>query len=99
MNEIFKQLFAKHGVSESDVTSFAKDFSSIVFVTLVGATKDKLSQDEQAHIQQYWQDNKPNAVFSLIKSKYSDEEWGQVIETHIEPLLSSYLREVVRLGK
>jgi len=99
MNEIFKKLFAKNNLSEADTAFFAGDFNLIVFTTLVGATKDKLSPDEQAKIQQDWQEGKLDAVFSLIKSKYSDEGWGQAIETHIEPLFSSYLREVVQLGK
>ena len=99
MNEIFKKLFAKNNLPEADVASFAKEFSSVVFVTLVGATNDKLSEDERMKIQQFWKDGKSDEVFSLIKNKYSEEEWEKTIEAHIMPLWKSYTQEVVHLGK
>jgi len=95
MKELFKKMFAEQGLDEDTINKFYLEFASIVLVTLVGISKDKLNATEVAQVPKMIENKKIEDIFNLIQSKYSPEEWQKMITEHITPICESYVEEVV----
>ena len=95
MQEFFETLFAGYGFSEAQIEKMGTEFAAVVVATLLGATKEKMSEEDVKKVQKLFEDEKPAEVLEMMRAKYSPEEWNALIAEHVTPLFQSYCREVM----
>lgn len=96
MHDFFKKLLEKYNLSDEQVNNFAASFSVLILMTLLHEAKDKFSENEQKTCQDAIRRSDFKQVDSLVISKFSASELGELVETHILPLFKEYREQVLR---
>ncbi len=91
----FDQLFEGSGLTEEEKARCSLQFSVVVILTLLKNLEPKLSETEKKQIEAWDKEQKYEEVLKFIRSKYSDEEWEVVLKKEIQPLVDSYISEVI----
>jgi|SRR3989338_11650230 len=83
------------GVLTTDAALRVKRFLAVL--KLVQVTENKFSAKEKEVIKDAMKNNEDNLkqIDQLIASKYSPEEFNQILEIHILPLFEDYRKKVI----
>jgi len=95
MNELFKKMFEGSGLSETKINDFYLSFASVIVLTILGVSKEKLNDSEIKQIQEMIKEKKLDEVFTLINSKYSENDWENMLVQNVTPIFKSYIEEVI----
>jgi hypothetical protein len=94
MKDLFRKLFQNYNLTDQEIETVSREFTFVALMSLVGATKNKLSDEEQQDVQSSFKEKNLEKILDIIKSKYDDKEWGVVLQQHIEPLVTDYVKNV-----
>jgi hypothetical protein len=97
MNNYFLSIFKDSGLSEKDISGFLNDFTQIFFLTFLGKVENKLSEDECSEIKKYFEEGKIENIFTLIRQKFTDVEFSNLLMDIIVPLAKEYHSKVVEV--
>jgi hypothetical protein len=92
--ETFREIF-QDKLGEDQIERAAAELTMAVLVKIIDAAGGKLSEAEKDTVREYLQQAKADEILSLVKSKYTDQEWQAMMEHTVQPLLEEYLDEVV----
>lgn len=96
MTELFLKLFSSKGLSAAEIEKLADEFAGMAFLYILGAAEAKLSEEDMKQIGELLDANRPVGALELVRTKYSPEEWEAMLKREIDPLVGSYMKEVVR---
>ncbi len=96
--ELFEELLQKYNLPAADVKRFATEFGQIAGLQLLEATAKDLTPEQQEEAKTQAKEGDFTEMIDILDSSYSDEEWNALITKHVEPLLRSYLEEVVQVA-
>ncbi len=95
IQEVFKTLLQGKGLSKEQIDQATKEFTAVAVLTIATAGKDKLNQDESALVQSSLSKGDGESALVVLKSKYSDYDWEQMLQSELASLAESYYQEVV----
>ncbi len=91
----FDQLFEGVNLTDEEKIKCSLQFSVVVIVTLLKKLEQKLSEAEKKQVETWDKEQKYEELVSFIRSKYSNEEWEVVLKKDVQPLVDSYISEVI----
>lgn len=94
MEDLFREIFGKYGLSEDQLNKMMGEFGSVFLLALVANAKD-LEQSDIVKIHQYWDENRHGEIFSILKSKYTEGEWKKYAREQAVSLLQSYVEDLL----
>ena len=94
MFEILKQLAADKNISDKQLLEMSNGFSLAALLTLVAATKEKFTDQDQTELQELIKQKNFDQTLQLLQSKHSKEEWEALIEKQLVPLFDGFAKSV-----
>jgi len=94
MFEILKQLAADKNISDKQLLEMSNGFSLAALLTLVAATKEKFTDQDQTELQELIKQKNFDQTLQLLQSKHSKEEWDALIEKQLVPLFDGFAKSV-----
>lgn len=91
----FDELFEGVSLTEEEKTKCSLQFSVVVILTLLKNLEPKLSETEKKQLEAWDKEQKYEEILKFVRSKYSDEEWEVVLKKDVQPLVDSYISEVI----
>ncbi len=92
---MFKKFFAGKGVTDSQIEDYAKDFTVVAVLTLLGATEERLDETDRETIKGLWLDGKLDDIVRMVKERYTADQWQAIVNAHIKPLLDDYFKKIL----
>ena len=97
MTELFQGILKSRGINlkDEEINKFSDEFSGILMLRITEEAEKKFSSNEKELLGDYFQKEDYPKVVELVKGKYSDEEWKEVVKKHLVPLMNDYLENVI----
>jgi len=93
--EIFDDYFAKYNLSEEQKRKYLGDFYAVVIARVLNTGGAETTEADQHKIIQSVKDEKFDEALNVVKSKYSESDWGKLVKEVSEPVIDSYIEEVL----
>ena len=98
MIDLFRKYFKDRGVSDEEIKDYAKDFTVVAVLHILGASEAKLDQLDRETIKGLWEDHRLDQIVHIIRLRYTKADWQKLVDTSVKPLLNDYFESVLGKG-
>ncbi len=97
LQNFFKKAFALKGVELSDeqIGKITSEFEGLLIFKVLADSTKKLEPADMEKIKEYSKKKDYKSVMLLVKSKYQEKEWDELLKRRLAVLVGDYLENVV----
>jgi len=97
LQKFFKKAFALKGVEFSDeqIEKITSEFEGLLILKVLADSSKKLEPTDMEKIKEYSKKKDYKAVMLLVKNKYPEKEWDELLKKRLAVLVGDYLENVV----
>ncbi len=93
--EFCQKLFQGYDLRDPRIQKSVNEFFAIIIATLVDVAKDRLMKEDEQHIEDAMTRAQYQDILGIVESKYTSDEWNELLDTRVMPLFDSYRKEVL----
>ncbi len=94
--ETTKKLFNQYHLSQEAAQQYLGDIMQVIILLALNNKEKDLGADEIKNVEDLAERGQIDKMVQLIESKYTPEELTQFSKQKIEPLIESYIKEVLQ---
>jgi len=92
----FRELFSKYNLSDDEIRKYAADLSGAMIVRCMKDSENVLSSTEQEKFASLINEYNISGALELMRSKYSEPQWDNLLKENAESVLGSYVEKVIK---
>jgi len=94
MEEIFKNIFAKHNLTDDQLRRFISDYTTGLVVSLI-VSAPNVSTDDEERLEDMIHSQNLEGIIQLLETKFeSKEAWTKYLTDQAVPLFDNYVKTV-----
>lgn len=98
MQNILKEILQEYGLTKEEFEKVSQELSGVLFLKILNFSQSRLNESESLKFKEFILEKQNQKALLLMKGKFLDSEWDENIKKYIQPLLESYIKEVLQIN-
>ncbi len=98
MLDFLCQYLRRYAIPKTEAHRRAAEIVGLICLALLGDFESKMTPGEVQMLQSRTPEDRLAAGLLILRDKYQHDEWEQLLDARITPLLNSYFREVLEIA-